>query len=104
MKRNITLSIEKELIKKGKIIAARKDTSVSIMMSDLVKEIGDQDDRYEVAKRHALTILKKGFNLGGRITWKHEDLYERVVPSSTQTSLMMPTIATQATSMRLPSP
>jgi hypothetical protein len=28
MKQNITLSIEKDIIKKGKIIAAQKDTSI----------------------------------------------------------------------------
>ena len=77
MKQNITLSIEKELIKKGKVIAARKDTSVSKMMSELLKEIVDRDDRFEAAKRNALNTLKKGFHLGGRIAWKREDLHER---------------------------
>ena len=76
MKQNITLSIEKELIKKGKIIAARKETSVSKMLADLLKEIVDKDERYEAAKRNALNALKKGFHLGGRITWQREDLYE----------------------------
>ena len=77
MKQNITLSIEKELIKKGKVLAARKDTSVSKMMSDMLKEIVDRDDRFEAAKRNALNTLKKGFHLGGRISWKREDLHER---------------------------
>ena len=77
MKQNITLSIEKELIKKGKIIAARKDTSVSKMISNLLKDMVYQEDRYESAMRNALSTLKKGFHLGGRVTWKREDLYER---------------------------
>ncbi len=77
MKQNITLSIEKELIKKGKIIAARKDTSVSKMISNLLKDMVYQEDRYESAMRNALSTLKKGFQLGGRVTWKREDLYER---------------------------
>jgi hypothetical protein len=77
MKQNITLSIEKELIKKGKIIAARKDTSVSKMISNLLKDMVYQEDRYEAAMRNALSTLKKGCHLGGRISWKREDLYER---------------------------
>lgn len=77
MKQNITLSIEKELIKKGKIIAARKDTSVSKMISNLLKDMVYQEDRYESAMRNALSTLKKGFQLGGRVTWKRDDLYER---------------------------
>jgi hypothetical protein len=77
MKQNITLSIDKKLIKKGKIIAARKDISVSKMMGNLLRDIVDQHDRYEAAKRNALAIMKKGLHLGGRINWKREDLYER---------------------------
>lgn len=77
MKQNITLSIEKELIKKGKIIAARKEISVSKMMGNLLKDIVDQHDRYEASKRNALAMMKKGLHLGGQINWKREDLYER---------------------------
>jgi hypothetical protein len=77
MKQNITLSIEKELIIKGKIIAARKDISVSKMMGNLLRDIVDQHDRYEAAKRNAIANMKKGLHLGGRINWKREDLYER---------------------------
>ena len=77
MKQNITLSLEKEIIKKGKIIAARKETSVSRMLGDLLKDIVNKDERYEAAKRNALNILKTGFHLGGRVTWRREDLHER---------------------------
>jgi hypothetical protein len=77
MKQNITLSIEKEIIKKGRIIAAQKETSISRMLSDMLIQIVEQEDQYEAAKRSALRNLKKGFHLGGQITWKREDLYER---------------------------
>jgi hypothetical protein len=77
MKQNITLSIEKELIKKGKIVAARKDISVSKMIGNLLRDIVDQHDRYEASKRNAIAIMKRGLHLGGRINWKREDLYER---------------------------
>jgi hypothetical protein len=77
MKQNITLSLEKELIKKGKIVAAKKETSISKMLGELLKEIVDKEDQYEAAKRNALQLLHQGFNLGGGITWKREDFYER---------------------------
>jgi len=77
MKQNITLSLEKELIKKGKIIAAEKDTSVTKMLSDLLRQIVDKEEQYEAAKRSALQTLKTGFHFGGQITWKRDDLYER---------------------------
>ncbi len=77
MKQNITLSIEKEIIKKGKVIAAQKDTSVSKMLSEQLKRIIEKEEQYEAAKRGALRTLRKGFHLGGGINWKREDLYER---------------------------
>ena len=77
MKQNITLSIEKELIKKGKLLAARKDISVSKMMGNLLRDVVYQHDRYEACKRNAISIMRKGLHLGGRINWKREDLYER---------------------------
>jgi len=77
MKQNLTLSIEKEIIKKGKVVAARRDTSISKMLADLLKGMVENDERYEAAKRSALQQLKKGIRLGGNITWKREDLYER---------------------------
>jgi hypothetical protein len=77
MKQNLTLSIEKEIIKKGKIVAARQDTSISKMLADLLKGMVENDERYEAAKRSALQQLKKGIRLGGKITWNREDLYER---------------------------
>jgi hypothetical protein len=77
MKQNITLSLEKEIIKKGKLIAARRDVSISRMLADLLKSMVENDECYEAAKRSALQSLKKGIHLSGRITWKREDLYER---------------------------
>ena len=77
MKQNITLKIDKNLLKKGKIIAAQNDTSVSKMLSEHLKQIVDREEQYEAAKRSALHTLKRGFHLGGKITWKREDLYDR---------------------------
>jgi hypothetical protein len=77
MKQNITLSVDKELIKKGKVIAAQSDTSVSKMLSEQLRQLVEDNEEYETAKRSALQTLKKGYRLGGKITWKREDLYER---------------------------
>ena len=77
MKQNVTLSVEKDLIKKGKVVAARKDSSISKMLADLLKNMVENDDHYEAAKRSAFQLLKKGLHLGGKVTWKREDLYER---------------------------
>jgi hypothetical protein len=77
MYQTVTLSIRKELIKKIKVVAARKDTSISKMMADLLETMVQNEDRYEAAKRSALQNLRKKMRLGGKITWKREDLYVR---------------------------
>jgi len=77
LKQNITLRIDKDLLRKGKIIAAQNQTSVSKMLSEHLKQIVDREEQYEASKRSALHALKNGFHLGGKITWRREELYER---------------------------
>ena len=77
MKQNITFSVDKDIIKKGKVIAAEKDTSISKMLSEQLRQLVEDKEKYETAKRSALQTLKKGFHLGGEITWRREDLYDR---------------------------
>jgi hypothetical protein len=77
MKQNITLSIDKTLIKKSKIIAAQRETSVSKMLSDELEKLIQQAEQYELAKRKALVNLKTGFHFGGKIIASREELHER---------------------------
>lgn len=77
MKQNITLSLEKDLIKKGKILASNRDTSLSKLLSDFLKQIIHEDEFYEMSKRKALKILEKGYHMGGKITCTREELHER---------------------------
>lgn len=77
MKQNITLSLDRDLIRKSKIIAAQKETSVSKMLSDELEKLIQRTEQYECAKIKALANLKKGFNFGGKIIASREDLHER---------------------------
>lgn len=77
MKQNITLSLDKELIKKAKVMAAHRQTSISGMLSDDLRKIIEETEKYQCAKRRAMNNLKMGFRLGGRILASREDLHER---------------------------
>jgi hypothetical protein len=77
LKRNITLSIEENLLKKAKLVAAMKETSVSGLLTEQLSRIVNEDDQYEVSRRRALSRLKKGFHLGGRILATREELHDR---------------------------
>lgn len=76
MKQNITLSIDKELIRKARILAAKKSISISRLLSDELTEIVMQNENYERARMKALAELTKGYHLGGRPATRDE-LHER---------------------------
>ena len=77
MKQNITLSLEKGLIKKAKIIAAQKETSITRMLGEELKQLIDKEEKYQRAKKKALAQLNTGFHLGGKIIATREELHER---------------------------
>ena len=76
MKQNITLSLEKDIIHKARVIAAKRATSVSQMLSDELHRIVDADVQYEQACQQALAELDKGLRLGGTPATR-EALHER---------------------------
>lgn len=77
MKQNITLSINKDLIRKAKMLAAQKQTSISGMLSQELQKLIDDSEEYELFKRKALININQGFHLGGKISVSREELHER---------------------------
>jgi predicted transcriptional regulator len=77
MKSNITLKLDRDLLRKVRILAAEKDTSVSALLTEqLAKAVRDREG-YEKAKRRALARLKRGYNLGFTPPASREELHER---------------------------
>lgn len=76
-KQRLTVSLERSTIRKAKALAARRGTSVSALVAGLIEELVGKGDEYERVKREALALLKKGFNLGGKITATRDELHER---------------------------
>ncbi len=77
MKQNITLSVDNELIKKAKMIAVHRQTSISGMLSEELRKIVEDTEKYQLAKRRAIENLRKGFHLGGSAKHSREELHER---------------------------
>ncbi len=78
-KQNITLSLPRPLLKKAKIIAAKREKSLSELVKESLEEKVREDTGYERAKERHMKLLKKGFDLGtkGHFTISREDLHER---------------------------
>lgn len=75
-RQNLTVQLDRNLIRKARILAARRDTSVSrLVASELERLVGD-DEAYQVARRSALSFLRRGFHLGGKRV-RRDALHER---------------------------
>lgn len=77
MKQNITLSLDKSLIEKAKVISAKRNTSISKMIGEELQRMVESTEKYEAAKKRALSDLQAGYHLGGVITSSREELHER---------------------------
>ena len=64
-KQNLTVSLTRETLKKAKILAARRDTSISRLLAEQIEIMVGEDEAYERAERQATTLLDQGFHLGG---------------------------------------
>jgi len=61
---NVTLKLESSLLRKAKVIAAERGTSLSALLSDKLAEAIGEDAEYELARRHAFRRLDVGWHLG----------------------------------------
>lgn len=76
---NVTLAIPKDILRKAKILAVQKNTSLSGLLTQTLVDLVAHQEAYQQARQRSLTLLKNGLELGtqGQIAWKREDLHER---------------------------
>lgn len=76
MKQNITLSLDKDLLARVRVLAARRSMSVSRLLVEELTEVVEEAERYEQARRQALAAMEQGFHLGGQAV-SRDALHER---------------------------
>ena len=78
-RQNITLSLPKSLLKKAKVMAAKKDKSLSGFFKEALEEKIREDTGYKKARERQLRLLRTGLHLGtkGHFTTPREDLHAR---------------------------
>lgn len=76
-KQNLTIRLDRLTIRKAKILAAKRSTSISALLAEQVECLVGGDDAYEQAQRRAFALLDQGFHLGGRIAATREEWHER---------------------------
>jgi predicted transcriptional regulator len=77
MKTNVTLKLDRNLLRKVRVLAAERDTSISALMAEQLEKAVQQRDGYEDAKLRALTRMKRASNLGYTPPASRDELHER---------------------------
>jgi hypothetical protein len=76
VRRNLTLQLDEDVIRRAKVVAAKRGTSVSGLVARELEELVARDARYEEASRRAGEIMAGAQPRGGR-TWRRDELHNR---------------------------
>jgi hypothetical protein len=74
---NLTVSLPSQTIRKAKILAARRGSSISGLIAEQIELLVGQEEAYKRSQREAMLLLDKGFHLGGVIRATRDEWHER---------------------------
>ena len=76
---NVTLSIPKGILRKVKLIAVQRETSLSGLLTQTLEKLVQQENAYDHARQRHLQWLEQGADLGtgGNIQTQRDELHER---------------------------
>ena len=66
MRQNLTIAIEQDLLRKARVLAAERGTSVSRLLAGELERLVGAAEAYARARDAALAELDQGLNFGGR--------------------------------------
>jgi len=78
-KQNITLSLPKEILKKGKMLAAKKGIPLNELIREMLQISTESEEGYQTAADRQIKRMEEGIQLGtkGQISWKRDQLHRR---------------------------
>jgi hypothetical protein len=76
-KQNVTVSLSQQTLRKAKILAARRGSSISGLLTQQIETLVGEEEAYERAQRQATALLDQGFHLGGVIRATRDEWHER---------------------------
>ena len=75
-KTNLTLQLDEDVIRRARVLAAKRGTSVSALVARELDGLVEQDARYEEARNHAKELMRAAAPRGGR-SWRRDELHDR---------------------------
>jgi hypothetical protein len=76
-KQNVTMSLSPQTLQKAKVLAAKRFTSISGLLARQIEALVDADEAYESAHRAALSLMERGFHMGGIHSIGREEMHKR---------------------------
>jgi hypothetical protein len=76
-KQNITVRLDRRTLRKAKVLAAKRNTSISGLPAAQLETLVGEDDAYEQGHRRALVLLEQGLSLGGTIGATRDEWQDR---------------------------
>jgi predicted transcriptional regulator len=76
-RQNVTVRLSTETIRKARILAAQRSTSISGLIADQVEALIGVEESYQNAQAAALALMERGFHMGGAIAAARDELHER---------------------------
>lgn len=73
-KTNLTVQLDDQVIRRARVVAAKRGTSVSALVARQLDELVAGDERYEAARRRAMELMSQAKPHGGR-NWTREEVY-----------------------------
>ncbi len=77
--RSFTLSLPEETLQEIKLIAVKRNTSVSALLGGLLEDLVAKETRYHQAQQEFMALAEEGCDLGtdGKVFWSRDELHER---------------------------
>lgn len=76
-KHNITVAIDRDLLKRARGVAAKRGCSVSALLAGELQQLVTTEQEYEAAMRRARALMSTGLPLGGAKLVDRDAIHER---------------------------
>jgi hypothetical protein len=76
-RQNVTVSLTRETLRKAKVLAAQRETSVSGLLAAQIEAMVGEDEAYRRAEKRARELMDEGFDMGRRPRFNRDELHER---------------------------
>jgi Family of unknown function (DUF6364) len=78
-KRKLTLQLSPDTIRKARVLAEKRSVSLSEFLAQQLEDLIRNHEDYEMAQRSAVSLMRKGFHLGGASRVNRDELHTRSI-------------------------